>query len=132
MKHIVVVAAVIIQNRQVFAAQRNASGEMGFKWEFPGGKIETGESHQAALARELHEELSVPAAIGEFFMTINHQYQTFALTMHCYLATIAFDTIHLAVHLDSRWLGVADLDSVDWAAADRPVVDRLRTFLESA
>ncbi len=129
MKHIEVVAAVIIQNGMAFAAQRNEKGEAGYKWEFPGGKTEPGESNQEALARELQEELGVETAIGDFVMTVNHQYQTFSLTMHCYRATIVSGTIKLAEHLDSRWLPKAELDSVDWAAADRPIVEFVQAML---
>ena len=131
MKHIEVVAAVIIKDRQVFAAQRNGKGEVGFKWEFPGGKTEPGESNEVALARELHEELGVKADIGAFLMTVNHDYQTFALSMHCYLATISSGDICLAEHVDSRWLSEHELGGIDWAAADLPVVDRVRGLLAS-
>ena len=129
MKHIDVVAAVIIKDRQVFAAQRNAKGEVGLKWEFPGGKTEPGESNEAALARELHEELGIKADIGAFLTTVNHEYQTFALSMHCYLATIRAGDIHLAEHLDSRWLNEHELDGMDWAPADLPVVECVRGLL---
>ena len=129
MKHISVVAAVIIKGGRVFAAQRNGQGEVASKWEFPGGKPEPGESHQTALARELREELCIESDIGEFLMTVQHQYQSFALTMHCYLVTITATTIQLTEHVDSRWLSVDELDSLDWAAADRPVVEKVRGML---
>ena len=129
MKHLDVVAAVIIKDGQVFAAQRNAKGEVGFKWEFPGGKTEPGESNEVALARELQEELGVQADIGPFLMTVNHEYQTFALSMHCYLVTIRSGDICLAEHVDSGWLSEPELGGLDWAAADLPVVARVRGLL---
>ena len=131
MKHIEVVAAVMIKDLKVFAAQRNGKGEVGFKWEFPGGKTEPNESNETALARELHEELGVRAEIGDFLVTVNHEYQTFTLTMHCYLVKICSGNIHLAEHIDSRWLSAQELDTVDWAAADLPVVERIRGLLTS-
>jgi len=129
MRHLEVVAAIIIQDQRVFAAQRNGKGEVGFKWEFPGGKTEPGEGREAALARELHEELGIRAEIGPFLMSVEHTYRTFALTLHCYLATIRTGEIHLAEHLDSRWLGSQELDALDWAPADLPVVERVRGLL---
>ena len=130
MKHIDVVAAVIIQDGRVFAAQRNGRGEAGHAWEFPGGKPEPGESHQMTLARELREELGIEAEAGDFLTTVTHDYRAFHLTMHCYLATIRSGLVVLHEHLDSRWLSAGELDSVDWAAADRPVVERVRRLLE--
>lgn len=129
MKHIVVVAGVLVRDGRVFAAQRNGKGEVGLKWEFPGGKVEAGERHEAALARELHEELGVVAEVGDFVMTVEHQYTTFALTMHCYRVRITGGDLHLREHLDCRWLGPGDLDSVDWAPADLPVLERVRGLL---
>jgi 8-oxo-dGTP diphosphatase len=132
MKYITVVAAVIIKDGQVFAAQRNGKGEVGFKWEFPGGKIEPFESNERALARELREELGIEAEIGAFLLTVHHDYQTFGLTMHCYLATISAGAIQLGEHLDSRWLSKHELADLDWAAADLPVVERVRALLGGA
>ena len=128
-KQIEVVAAVIIREGRVFAAQRNGKGEVGFKWEFPGGKLEPGETRQAALTRELEEELEVAARVGNFMMTVTHGYKTFHLTMHCYLVEIPSSVIVLKEHLDSRWLSASELDTVDWAEADRPVVRRVKELL---
>ena len=94
-----------------------------------GGKTEAGEGHEAALARELREELGIEAAIGDRLMSVDHQYRDFSLTMHCHLATIVSGAIHLAEHLDARWLGSHEIDSVDWAPADLPVVERVRGML---
>ena len=129
MKQIEVVAAVIIRERRVFAAQRNGKGEVGFKWEFPGGKTEPGETRQAALARELDEELGVVAKVGNYIMTVTHGYKTFHLTMHCYHVEILSGAVVLKEHLESRWLSADELDTVDWAQADLPVVDRVKELL---
>lgn len=131
MKNIEVVAAVIIKDNKIFCAQRKNQGEVAMKWEFPGGKIESGETHQDALARELSEELSIQIAIGNFITTVNHQYNTFALTMHAYLVTIIGGELTLSEHLDSRWLSRDTLTTVDWAPADLPIVERVKELLHA-
>lgn len=131
MKHIEVVAAVFIKDNRVFCAQRKDAGETAKKWEFPGGKVEAGESHQQALAREISEELSTKITVGNFVTTVNHQYNTFALTMHAYQCSILEGTLTLSEHLDSRWLPRDELETVDWAPADLPIVDRVRELLDA-
>lgn len=103
MKRFEVVAAVIISDGKVFCAQRKDSGETARKWEFPGGKIEAGEKPDEALVREIAEELSVKISAGNFITTVYHEYNTFAITMHAYEATIIEGTVTLSEHLDSRW-----------------------------
>jgi 8-oxo-dGTP diphosphatase len=129
MKHFEVVASVFIQNNRVFCAQRKDAGETAKKWEFPGGKIEPGETHQQALAREISEELSTKINVGDFITTVNHQYNTFAITMHAYQCSIIEGNLTLSEHLDSRWLTREELASVDWAPADLPIVKRVRDIL---
>jgi len=129
MKQLEVVAAVIIQDQRVFAAQRNNTGETARLWEFPGGKIEAGESHAAALERELLEELGIVSRTGNFVLTVHHNYQTFALTMHCYLSTIISGTLQLHEHVNARWLSLGELNNVDWAPADQPVLEPVRQLL---
>ncbi len=129
MKHFEVVASVLIKDNRVFCAQRKDSGETAKKWEFPGGKIELGETHQEALEREIFEELSTKISVGNFITTVTHQYNTFAITMHAYLCEILEGNLILSEHLDSRWLTREELTSVDWAPADLPIVERVREIL---
>jgi len=126
MKHITVVAAVIKKDDKIFCAQRKDSGEIAKKWEFPGGKIEQGETPEAALIREIKEELTVDIAVGEFLITVNHDYSNFSITMHAYSATILDGTIKLLEHIDSSWLTQEELHRLDWAAADLPIVERVK------
>lgn len=129
MKHIEVAAAVITRGEHVFCAQRKDSGELARKWEFPGGKLETGESGEEALLREIAEELDASITIRDHLITVEHQYESFFITMHAYLCTLDSDTLLLREHLDSVWLPKADLSELDWAAADIPVVRYLQEYL---
>jgi len=130
MKHYEVVAAVFIKDNKVFCAQRKDSGETAKKWEFPGGKIESGETRQEALVREIYEELSARITVGDYLMTVEHAYTTFSLTMHAYLADITEGKLTLSEHLDSKWLSREELYSVDWAGADVPIVEKVAGMLE--
>ncbi|HHU37308.1 MAG TPA: (deoxy)nucleoside triphosphate pyrophosphohydrolase, partial [Treponema sp.] len=129
MKQIEVVALVLIKDSRVFCAQRKDVGETAKKWEFPGGKIEAGETHSQALAREITEEFATRITVGNFVSTVHHQYKSFFLTMHAYLGTILEGNMTLSEHLDSRWLTKEELSSVDWAPADLPIVDQVRELL---
>jgi len=125
-KTIEVVAAVIIKDNKIFCAQRADKGELGKKWEFPGGKLELNETNEQALIRELQEELDINVNVDEYIMTVNHEYNTFNLILHAYKCTLKSEKIILKEHLDSKWLALDDLASLDWAAADIPVVNILR------
>jgi 8-oxo-dGTP diphosphatase len=122
MREIEVVAAVIHDNGRVFSAQRGAGGEAAFMWEFPGGKIEAGESHETALKREIEEEFSSQILVKQFILTTKHKYVSFHLTMHVYLAILIRGDLRPNEHVSTRWLDRSDIDSVEWAPADLPIV----------
>jgi 8-oxo-dGTP diphosphatase len=124
MKTIEVVAAVIIKEGKIFATQRGYGPYKG-KWEFPGGKIEQGESPEAALVREIREELNAEITVGDLLQTVEWDYPTFHLTMHCYLCTLDSDKLHLNEHTDSAWLTKETLATVKWLPADLILLDRI-------
>lgn len=131
MKYIEVVAAIIIdQDQHIFCARRKDQGELALKWEFPGGKIEPNESHREALKREINEELSTSIEVGEFVITVQHQYIHFHLTMHAYLAKVLNGNLQLNEHTDSKWLKISELKNLDWAAADLPIVEKLYELIK--
>lgn len=117
MKRIEVVAAVIRKGDQIFATQR---GYGAFKdwWEFPGGKVEPGETAEAALVREIREELATEIRIDKFLHTVEWDYPQFHLTLHCYMASLLQDTLHLNEHEAARWLDASSIHSVRWLPAD--------------
>ena len=122
MKRIEVVAGIIKDGDKVFATQRGYGEQKGF-WEFPGGKMETGETQQQALARELKEELAIDVSVGDFLCTVDYDYPAFHLTMHCFFCTIAGgEAPELLEHEAARWLAPAELHSVNWLPADVEVV----------
>ena len=124
-----VVAAVILKGGRLFATQRGY-GEWKDWWEFPGGKIEMGETHEEALRREIQEELSAEINVDRFLCTVEWDYPKFHLTMHCYLCTLLKDALHLNEHEASKWLSRDELDTVRWLPADVQVVDTLKSVLE--
>ena len=103
-------------------AKKTVYGEFVGMWEFPGGKIEADESSEAALKREIQEELGVDISIDRYLCTTEYDYPTFHLTMHCYLCSIVSGVIELREHRSARWLTAKSLDSVDWLPADREVI----------
>ena len=121
MKTINVVAAIIIQDHRTFATQRGY-GAYKDRWEFPGGKIEPGESPQEALAREIREELNVQVEVGEKLCTVEYDYPDFHLIMDCYLCGVDPEAMRFVEHEDARWLSYEDLWSVKWLPADGPVL----------
>ena len=154
LKQIEVVAAIIRKGDKIFATQRGygewkAAGKRGQSdacisyaereqarlegkagWEFPGGKMEVGESPEEARVREIREELSAEISVDEFLCTVESDYPKFHLTMHCYLCSLVTKALHLNEHEAAKWLAKDELDSVDWLPADVKVVEALRSKME--
>ncbi len=128
MKTINVVAAVIMKEGKVFATQRGY-GEFKDGWEFPGGKVEAGESPEEALCREICEELEVEVNVGDLIDTIEYDYPAFHLSMKCYACTIAGGSPHLLEHEAARWLSADQLDSVAWLPADITLIPKIAGLL---
>ena len=112
-----VVAAIIRRGDKVFATQRGY-GEWKDWWEFPGGKMERGETPEGALIREIREELDTEIRIDRFLHTVEWDYPKFHLTLHCYLCSLLSESIHLNEHEAARWLGKEEIHSVRWLPAD--------------
>ena len=126
MKQIEVVAAIIRKGDKIFATQRGY-GKWKDWWEFPGGKMEVGETPEEALVREIHEELSAEISVDECLCMVEYDYLQFHLTMHCYLCSLATEALHLNEHEAARWLSKDELDSVKWLPADVKVVELLKS-----
>lgn len=127
MKRIEVVAGIIKNGEKIFATQRGYGEFKGF-WEFPGGKIEANETRKQALARELKEELAIDVKVENFLCTINYDYPTFHLTMHCFYCSIVKGELTLLEHQSAKWLKVNELDSVKWLPADIKVIEILKNI----
>jgi len=125
MKIIRVVAAIIKHENKIFATQRGY-GEFAGGWEFPGGKIEEGETPEEALKREIMEELETEIKVGELIDTIEYDYPTFHLSMDCFWAEIVSGNLVLKEHEAAKWLTKAELDSVEWLPADITLIDKIR------
>ena len=125
MKVVKVVAAIIAQEGKIFATQRGY-GEFKDGWEFPGGKIEEGETPQQALVREIKEELDTEVEVGDLLGTVEYDYPTFHLSMQCFLCRIKSGSLNLKEHEAARWLAEDELDSVDWLPADIEVLEWIR------
>ena len=127
MKKIEVVAAILHRDGAYFATQRGY-GEFEGMWEFPGGKIEPGESRDVALKREIQEELGVDIVIEDLICTTEYDYPSFHLTMHCYLCSAASGEIELREHKSPCWLTAETLDSVEWLPADKEVIENIKAY----
>lgn len=130
MKKVEVVAAIIINNAEILSVQRphHKLNYISEKFEFPGGKIELGETREQALNRELKEELEINAVIGNHLITVDHKYPDFHLTMHAYIVRVDSKNITLTEHISQLWLNKENIYSVDWADADIPIVDKLNSI----
>ena len=129
MKTVKVVAAVIRDGDRIFATQRGY-GEFKDGWEFPGGKIEEGETPEAALKREIEEELDTEIQVHDLLDTIEYDYPNFHLSMKCYWCTVLSGDLTLKEAEDAKWLRKETLDSVDWLPADIQIIDKIREALK--
>ena len=127
-RHIEVVAAIIIENGKLFTTQRGY-GEFKDGWEFPGGKMEKGETLEQTLTREMREELEIKIEVGEQIKVVEYDYPNFHLTMHCMLTKIVEGQPNLLEHEAARWVNKEEIDSVDWLPADRDVVRMIEMSL---
>ena len=128
MKTVKVVAAIIIHENKIFATQRGY-GEFKDGWEFPGGKIEPGETPQEALVREIKEELDIEIEVKDFLETVEYDYPEFHLSMDCFFCSIRSGELVLKEHEAAKWLTVETLDSVDWLPADEGLTEGIRKYL---
>ena len=129
MKTVKVVAAIISDGGRVFATQRGY-GDFKDGWEFPGGKVEPGETPQEALVREIREELAADIEVGDLLTTVEYDYPGFHLSMDCFRASLPSGAhMTLLEHEAAKWLSVSELDSVDWLPADIEVVKAIKAVL---
>ena len=128
LKHIEVVAAVIRRGDKIFATQRGY-GEFKDWWEFPGGKMEAGETPQQALVREIREELDSEISVGSLIGTVEWDYPNFHLTMHCFWCSLASPELHLLEHEAAKWLPKDNLLTVRWLPADEGILQDIRAAL---
>ncbi len=128
MKTVRVVAAIIVHQNKVFATQRGY-GEFKDGWEFPGGKIELGETPREALVREIREELDTEIEAGELLDRVEYDYSDFHLSMDCFFCKIKSGDLVLKEHEAAKWLSKEELDSADWLPADRKLIAEIRKVL---
>ena len=126
-KKIEVVAAIIKHSDKILCVQRgeNKLDYISKKYEFPGGKIEEGETREQTVVREIQEELKMDISINEDYLTVEHEYPDFFLTMHSFICTCENPIVQLTEHIDYKWLATSDMLALDWAAADIPIVEKL-------
>lgn len=129
MKTIQVVAALIVHDKRIFATQRGYGDWEGY-WEFPGGKVEPGETPEAALEREIREELATEVRAERYVTTIEWDYPSFHLSMRCYLCSILSGNLTLLEHEAAAWLEREQLRDVRWLPADETIIDEIATLLK--
>ena len=128
MKRIEVVAAVIVRDGEVLATRRGYGEWQGW-WEFPGGKMEAGESPRDALRREIREELDAEIEVGRLLETVEWDYPSFHLTMHCFICSLVSGSMNLNEHEAAAWLTKENIGSVKWLPADEGLIGRIRQIL---
>ena len=131
MKEIKVSAAIIINKGKILCVQRGVNNfeYISNKFEFPGGKIEEGEQPSDTVIREIHEELKMDVLVEKEFLTINNEYPDFKIQMHSFICSTPTGELELSEHISFKWLDITELNTLDWAAADIPIVDKLVTEL---
>ena len=129
MKTIKVVAAIIVDNGRVFATQRGY-GDFRGGWEFPGGKVEVGESLEAALMREIEEELELQIDVNELLEAIEYDYPTFHLSMACFICSINSGKVILKEHESAQWVNSEQIDSLNWLPADQLLLEKIKSYLQ--
>ena len=127
MKKIDVVAAIIIDKEKILCLQRNKTkyDYLSYKYEFPGGKVEKSETREEALLREIQEELNLVITIEHHFLTVEHNYPDFKISLHCFICRCADPHLTLTEHIDAKWMPVDLIATLDWAEADIPIVDKI-------
>ncbi len=123
LKHLHVTCAIIERDGLVLAARRSAAMSLPLKWEFPGGKIDPGESPEECLRRELVEEMGIHVSVGKSLPPSTHHYPTFTVTLHPFVCSIQSGEIVLHEHAAVTWLSPEELHTLDWAEADLPVIE---------
>ena len=130
-KKIRVAAAVICNGNQVFATQRGYGNYKDW-WEFPGGKVETGETPEQALAREIREELAADISVDDYLTTVEYDYPEFHLSMACYWCSVKEGNLTLLEHEAARWLPLENLRQVNWLPADVLVIEEIEKMIKEA
>lgn len=128
MKTIKVVAAVIKSNDEIFVTQRGY-GEFKDGWEFPGGKVEKGETKEEALIREIKEELDTVIKVDSYLDTIEYDYPDFHLSMDCFICSIVEGNLVLKEHEDSKWIKKEEIDALNWLPADLIILDKVKEMM---
>lgn len=128
MKTIKVVAAVIKRNNKIFVTQRGY-GEFKDGWEFPGGKVEKGETKEEALIREIKEELDTVIKVDSYLDTIEYDYPDFHLSMDCFVCSIVEGHLVLKEHEDSKWIKKEEIDTLNWLPADLIILDKVKKMM---